>query len=55
VFVAGNGLEEGFAMDEAAEMERGAPSVLVEVCCQVVVATLVSMVQASIGLRERTV
>lgn len=38
VFVTGNGLEEGFAAGESAEMERGSPSVLVKVGSKVVVA-----------------
>jgi hypothetical protein len=38
VLVAGNGLREGLAVCEAAEMERLAPAVLVQVGGEVVVA-----------------
>lgn len=37
VFVTGNGLEEGFAAGESAEVERGSPSVFVEVGGKVVI------------------
>lgn len=42
VLMAGNGLLEGLSVREAAEMERAAPSVLVEVGRQVVVARIAS-------------
>ena len=40
VLMASNGLVEGFAVGEAAEVEGLAPAILVEVGCQVVVAKL---------------
>ena len=37
VFVAGNGLVEAFAICETAEMEGLAPSILVKICCEIIV------------------
>lgn len=37
MFVAGNGLVEGFTVCESTEVERLSPTVLVEICSEVVV------------------
>jgi intracellular sulfur oxidation DsrE/DsrF family protein len=56
VLVAGNGLVEGFTERESAEMERLSPSVLVYICPQVVVSTLISKKKlVDIERCERTV
>ena len=47
VLMAGNGLVEGLALGEAAEMERGAPAVLVEISRKVVVT---ACTHVSIGM-----
>ena len=35
--MAGDGLVEGFSIAKAAEVEGGAPSIFIKVCCEVVV------------------
>lgn len=53
VFVTGNGLEEGLAAGESTEVERGSPSVLIEVGSKVVVAANCQLPSTySICLRE---
>jgi hypothetical protein len=49
VFVAGNGQVKGFSVGEAAEVKGGAPSILIEIGRQIVVA-IAALALHEIGL-----
>jgi hypothetical protein len=54
MFVAGNGLVEGFAVCEAAEVEGLSPAIFVEVGAQVIVASEVSIRLDTVAIEERS-